>query len=42
MYSKKTVHRVFVLMITLGFLFVPVSSSLAQTEGIPLQKDEPI
>ena len=39
MYTKITFYNIFFLFIALGLVFLPVSSSFAQSDGIPLQKD---
>jgi hypothetical protein len=39
MYPKRISYNIFFLFVALGLVFLPVSSSLAQTDGIPLQKD---
>lgn len=38
MYSKKIIHRIFALLTTLCIVFLSLTT-LAQTDGIPLQKD---
>jgi hypothetical protein len=39
MYPKRISYNIFFLFVALGLIFLPVSSSIAQSDGIPLQKD---
>lgn len=39
MYPKRISYNIFFLFVALGLVFFPVSSSIAQSDGIPLQKD---